>query len=95
MYDRYKLSSVHKLDEKYKDIPHELIIKGDNIYISIAAASILAKVEHDRYIKNLCNHFPYLKKYDLENNMGYGTKKHKEAIHKYGLTKYHRLTFNK
>tara|TARA_B110000208_G_C11765682_1_gene428540 strand:- start:888 stop:1493 length:606 start_codon:yes stop_codon:yes gene_type:complete len=78
---------------EYKDIPYELIIKGDNKFISIAAASILAKVAHDRYINEICKQDPDLKKYDLENNMGYGTKKHIEAIKKYGISKYHRKTF--
>ena len=65
----------------------------NSIFISIAAASILAKVEHDRYIIDLCKLEPDLKKYDLENNMGYGTKKHLEAINEYGSSKYHRKTF--
>ena len=77
----------------YKFIDHECIKGGDNKYLSIAAASILAKVEHDRYIKNLCEKEPELKKYDLENNMGYGTKKHIEAINQYGSCDYHRKTF--
>ena len=69
------------------------IIGGDNIYISIACASILAKVYHDNYITDLVNEDLNLKKYDLENNMGYGTTKHLEAIKKYGISKYHRKTF--
>ena len=77
----------------YKFIPHECIKGGDNKYLSIAAASILAKVEHDRYIKELCEKEPDLKKYDLENNMGYGTKKHIDAINQYGSSEYHRKTF--
>jgi len=77
----------------YNSIPYQCIKGGDNIYISIAAASILAKVEHDRYIMNLCKLEPELKKYDLENNMGYGTKKHIAAINEYGSSKYHRKTF--
>ena len=78
---------------KYQDIDYELIIGGDNKYISIACASILAKVEHDRYILEICKQNPDLKRYDLENNMGYGTKKHIEAIKKYGISEYHRKTF--
>ena len=73
--------------------PHVCVVKGDNKYISIAAASILAKVYHDRYILDLCNRYPTLKEYDLENNMGYGTKKHLDAIKKLELTPYHRKTF--
>ena len=77
----------------YKSIPYQCIKGGDNKYLSIAAASILAKVSHDRYIMDLCEKEPELKKYDLENNMGYGTKKHIAAINEYGSSKYHRKTF--
>ena len=74
-------------------IDHECIIKGDGKFLSIAAASIIAKVEHDNYIKNLVKENPDLEKYDLLNNMGYGTKNHINAIQKYGYTKYHRLSY--
>lgn len=70
-----------------------LIIEGDNKYYSIAAASVLAKVEHDRYINNLCNHHPLLERYDLRKNNGYGTSKHLAAIKQYGITQYHRQSF--
>ena len=79
--------------EKYKDIKHECIIKGDSKYYSIACASILAKVEHDRYIKKLVEENNEIEKYDLLNNMGYGTKKHIEAIKLYGYSDYHRRTY--
>jgi len=79
--------------KKYKDIEHECIIKGDGKITSISAASILAKVYHDQYIIDLIEKHPELKKYDLHSNMGYGTKKHMDAIKKYGITKYHRKTF--
>ena len=79
--------------QQYKDINHTCIIKGDDKYTSIAAASILAKVYHDNYIINLINQNPELKKYQLHKNMGYGTKEHIEAINKYGITNYHRKTF--
>ena len=70
------------------------IVKGDSKYYSIAAASIIAKVYHDRYIKELCKENPELnERYDLLKNMGYGTKKHIEGIKKYGLSKFHRKTF--
>jgi ribonuclease HII len=70
------------------------IVKGDSKYYSIAAASILAKEFHDDYIKELCILHPELnERYDLLNNMGYGTKKHIEGIKKYGLSKFHRKTF--
>ena len=79
---------------KYSNIPYTCIVKGDNKYYSIAAASILAKVEHDWYIENLCKKYPELnEKYDLLNNMGYGTKKHIESIKKYGTTNNHRKSF--
>jgi len=74
-------------------INHKCIINGDNIYKSIAAASIIAKVERDNYILNLCEEYPELKKYDIHNNKGYGTKKHLDAIKEYGITKWHRKTF--
>ena len=74
-------------------INHHCIINGDNIYKSIAAASILAKVNRDNYILNLCEEYPELKKYDIHNNKGYGTKKHLDAIKEYGITKWHRKTF--
>ena len=79
---------------KYSNVPYTCIVKGDDKYYSIAAASILAKVEHDWYIENLCKNNPELdEKYDLLNNMGYGTKKHMESIKKYGTTIYHRKSF--
>ena len=75
-------------------IDHECIIKGDNIYKSIAAASILAKTYRDNYILQLVEDNPILKRYDIQNNKGYGTKKHMEAIEKYGITKWHRKSFS-
>jgi ribonuclease HII len=69
------------------------IIGGDNKYYSIAAASVLAKVEHDRYIEDLCNRYPILDRYGLKKNKGYGTASHLEAIKKYGITQYHRRSF--
>ena len=82
----------------YKDkgeiIPHVCIIGGDDKYTSIAAASILAKVERDKYIVDLCEQFPNLHTfYDLKNNKGYGTKKHLDGIRTHGITKWHRLSF--
>tara|TARA_B100000989_G_scaffold259820_1_gene210163 strand:- start:165 stop:785 length:621 start_codon:yes stop_codon:yes gene_type:complete len=74
-------------------INHKCVIKGDDTYKSIAAASILAKVNRDNYINNLCEEYPELKKYDIHNNKGYGTKKHLNAIKEYGITKWHRKTF--
>ncbi len=78
----------------YGFIPHTCVIKGDNKYISIAAASILAKEYHDEYIIDLCKNEPDLEKYGLLSHYGYGTKKHYEALQKYGATRHHRLSFN-
>ncbi len=72
------------------DIPTTSIIKGDAKSISIAAASVIAKVTRDRMMYELDKQYPM---YDLKNNKGYGTKKHIEAIKKYGITKYHRLSY--
>ena len=81
-------------NDKINWIPYECIIKGDSLHKCISAASILAKVERDLYIKELCDENPYLiEHYDLLNNKGYGTKKHMEGIKKYGLSDYHRKTF--
>jgi len=77
-----------------KGIKFELIKGGDNKYTSIAAASILAKVERDKYIEELCIENPELiEKYDISSNKGYGSKKHMEGIKKYGITKWHRRSF--
>jgi len=81
------------LDYNGDNIPHVCVINGDNTYKSIAAASILAKEYRDEYILNLVKDNPELEKYDILNNKGYGTKKHIEAIKKYGITKWHRNTF--
>lgn len=74
----------------YKNIPHQCIIKGDAKFLSIAAASILAKTYRDDYMLNMALKHP---EYCWETNMGYPTKKHREAIRKYGVTSIHRLTF--
>ena len=82
--------------EYYRDgrkLDYECVIQGDATYKSIAAASILAKVYHDEYIEELCKENEYLIKYDLLNNMGYGTQKHRHAIKEHGITKYHRKSF--
>lgn len=74
----------------YKSIPHKTIIKGDGKYLSIAAASILAKTYRDLYMEQLHEEFPM---YNWKRNKGYPTKEHREAIKKYGPTKYHRKSF--
>ena len=73
-------------------IPHETIVKGDAKSISIAAASVLAKVSRDRYITEMAELYP---KYGFEKHKGYGTKEHTEAILKYGVSPIHRKTFLK
>ena len=77
--------------KKYKDLPHTTIVKGDGKYLSIAAASILAKTYRDDYMNQLAEEYP---QYDWLSNKGYPTKKHREAIRQYGITPYHRKTFN-
>ena len=72
-------------------IPHTTIVKGDGKYLSIAAASILAKTYRDDYMDELAQQYP---QYDWLSNKGYPTKKHREAIRQYGITPYHRKTFN-
>ena len=74
-------------------IDHKCIIKGDNKYIQIAAASILAKTHHDEYIENMCKDYPHLCKYGLLTNQGYGTKEHRLAIKNHGMSDYHRKSF--
>lgn len=74
----------------YKEIPHECIIKGDSKYMSIAAASVLAKTHRDAYMEMLHEEYPM---YNWKKNKGYPTKEHREAIRKYGITKYHRRSF--
>ncbi len=74
----------------YKEIPHKCIIKGDGKYLSIAAASILAKTHRDDFMKKLHIEFP---DYDWKNNKGYPTPKHKAAIAKHGITDFHRKSF--
>ncbi|WP_088324475.1 ribonuclease HII [Polaribacter tangerinus] len=75
---------------KYAKIPHETIVKGDAKYLSIAAASVLAKTYRDSYMKRIHDEFPM---YNWQKNKGYPTKEHRDAIRKFGITKYHRKTF--
>ncbi|MBP0903248.1 ribonuclease HII [Mariniflexile gromovii] len=72
------------------DIPFETIIKGDGKYLSIAAASVLAKTYRDAYMNKIHEEFPM---YNWKQNKGYPTKEHREAIREYGITKYHRKSF--
>ena len=81
-------------DKKFNKYTVQSVVKGDSTYLSIAAASIIAKEHHDEYIKNLCKEEPELnEKYDLLNNMGYGTKKHLTGLKEYGPCQYHRKSF--
>ena len=74
----------------YLDIPSKCIVKGDQKYLNIAAASILAKTYRDKFMKNLHIDNP---RYKWEKNKGYGTPEHRESIIKYGRTKFHRKTY--
>lgn len=74
----------------FKDIPHETIIKGDGKYLSIAAASVLAKTYRDIYMDTIHEEYPM---YNWKKNKGYPTKEHRAAIKKYGITKHHRKSF--
>ena len=74
----------------FQSIPFETIIKGDGKYLSIAAASILAKTYRDAYMESIHEEFPM---YNWKQNKGYPTIEHREAIRKYGITKYHRKSF--
>lgn len=74
-------------------IPYTTVIKGDNEYLSIACASIIAKVARDKHMLNLIKEDESLKKYKWENNKGYGTKEHIELIKKHGISIHHRKTF--
>lgn len=94
--DQLKVRPQHLLIDgnrfkKYPDIPHTTVVKGDGKYLSIAAASILAKTYRDDYMKRLHEEFPH---YGWKRNKGYPTKEHREAIARYGTTPYHRLSFN-
>jgi len=74
----------------YKNIKHKTIIKGDGLYFSIAAASVLAKTFRDEFMEKIHTEFP---EYGWNKNKGYPTSFHREAIMKYGITPYHRKSF--
>ena len=71
--------------------PHACIVKGDAKFLSIAAASVLAKTYRDDYMNHLAEEYP---QYDWQSNKGYPTKKHRDAIRQYGITPYHRRSYN-
>jgi ribonuclease HII len=74
-------------------VSHTTIPKGDNTFYSIAAASILAKVERDNFIDKLCDQYPALDVYELRSNKGYGSAKHEAAMNHWGVTRFHRKSF--
>ena len=77
--------------KRYRNLPHTTIVKGDGKYLSIAAASVLAKTYRDDYMHGLAQEYP---QYDWAQNKGYPTKKHREAIREFGVTPYHRKSYN-
>lgn len=96
-----QVSTEHSVDhilvdgnrfKSYPGIPHTCVVKGDDKYMSIAAASILAKVAHDKYMLELSKR-PDLTVYKWDQNMGYGTTAHVQAIQQHGYSEYHRRSF--
>ena len=89
-----QLTILNQPKTKLVTVNYETVEGGDNKYTAIAAASILAKVERDRYIHELCQENPELvERYGIDSNKGYGSKVHMDGIRKYGITKWHRRTF--
>lgn len=94
--DQLKICPEHLLIDgnrfnPYPNIPHTTIVKGDGKYLSIAAASILAKTYRDDYMNQLHREYPV---YDWDHNKGYPTKKHRAAIAEHGISPYHRKSYN-
>ncbi len=89
--NRFKPYYPSPITQHPKPLPHTTIVKGDGKYLSIAAASILAKTYRDDYMNQLAEEYP---QYDWLSNKGYPTKKHREAIRQYGTTPYHRMSYN-
>lgn len=94
--DQLKIRPQHLLIDgnrfnPYPNIPHTTIVKGDGKYLSIAAASILAKTYRDDYMNQLHQEYPV---YDWDHNKGYPTKKHRAAIAAHGISPYHRKSYN-
>jgi ribonuclease HII len=89
-----QLTILNKNKTKLVTVKNETVEGGDNKYTAIAAASIIAKVERDKYIEELCLENPELvERYGIDSNKGYGSKKHMDGIKQYGITKWHRRTF--
>jgi ribonuclease HII len=80
----------NRFDNPFPEIPYETIVKGDDKYLSIAAASILAKVKRDEYMAKLAEVYPH---YGWESNAGYHSKGHAEALKEHGVTPYHRTQY--
>ncbi len=76
---------------RYHALPHQTVVKGDGKFLSIAAASILAKTYRDDYMDKLHEEYPV---YDWLSNKGYPTRRHRDALRQYGITPYHRRSFN-
>jgi ribonuclease HII len=91
--DGNHFTPILPLNEDDEPINYECIPKADSLYLNVAAASIIAKDYHDKEILRLLDEDKDLEKYDLRNNMGYATIKHREAIKKYGIHKLHRKSF--
>ena len=88
------ITYLNKKTNRIEAIPHTTVEGGDNKYASIAAASILAKVERDRYITELCEQNPTLSEYyGIDSNKGYGAKRHLDGIKAHGITIWHRRSF--
>ena len=88
------LTVFNKKNNRIENAKYETVEGGDNKYTAIAAASILAKVERDKYIEDLCLENPELvERYGIDGNKGYGSKRHMDGIKQYGITKWHRRTF--
>jgi len=88
------LTICNKTNNRIENAKYETVEGGDNKYTAIAAASILAKVERDKYIEQLCLENPELvERYGIDGNKGYGSKQHMDGIKKYGITKWHRRSF--
>lgn len=90
-YDTILVDGIYFKPYSFKS--HRCFKGGDNLYTSIACASILAKTYHDDYIENLCKMYPQMEQYEWMSNMCYGTEAHFTAIKKYGITKFHRKSF--
>ena len=88
------LTIFNKHNNRIENAKYETVEGGDNKYTAIAAASILAKVERDKYIDELCVQNPELsERYGIDSNKGYGSKRHMDGIKQYGITKWHRRSF--